>query len=644
MSEAAPPPQMTAPDASSRRSAWLAGTLIAVAALASYANSFHGPFILDDLPAITDNATIRHLWPLRDALSPPSDGQTVSGRPLVNLSLALNYALGGENVWGYHLFNFAVHLLAGLTVFGLIRRTLLRPTPHSARLPSDGKISRIEFADCGRDGSPSRPRTPRRCVPTQAFPVALATALLWTVHPLNTESVTYIVQRAESLAGLLSLFTFYAFARSVDSPRAVMWQVVSVGACLLGMATKEILVSAPLLVLLYDRTFVALSFRAALRTRGKFYAALAGTWLLLGWLAIATGNRGGTAGLGLGISSWSYLLTQCEAIVHYLRLAVWPHPLVLDYGSHLVTSPLAVLPQALALLALLAATVIALFRRPTLGFLGACFFCLLAPTSSLLPVASQTVAEHRMYLPLTVVLLGLVGLAAAWQGKRGLGLFFVLAVVGGYFTARRNVDYRSTLSIWRDTAAKRPENARAHQELAVNLARAGLVNEAIPEYETALRLLPDYSWAHHNYATALVSVGRLDEAIAHYEIAARQKPKQAETHLGLALVLIQKQRVAEAIASLQRALELNPALPFAHFHLANLFTANGRAAEALPHYEFALRQTPADPDVHNNFGVALLRAGRSDAAIAQFQEALHLRPVFPDAANNLATARASGGR
>jgi len=314
-----PPAVAPVPDRS-----WLPPLLIAAAAFAAYANGLRHPFVFDDLPAIVTNPSIRSLSHLGTVLTPPADGSSVTGRPLVNLSFALNYALGGTNPLGYHLGNLLIHVLAALILYGLVRRTLARPVLA-------GKVA----------------------VPTPLF--AGAVALLWVLHPLQTESVSFTVQRTESLMGLCYLATLYGFVRSVDSLIPLRWQAFTLAVCALGMTAKEVMVTAPVLVLLYDRTFVAGSFAGALRTRKVFYAGLAATWLPLLWLLTGGGGtRGASAGLGLGVSWWSYALKQCEAIVLYLKLTVWPHPLVLDYGTAVVTRPLTVLPQLLFVLALVA--------------------------------------------------------------------------------------------------------------------------------------------------------------------------------------------------------------------------------------------------------------------------------------------------
>ena len=285
-----------------QRSALVAAGLIVLATLAAYSNSFAGPFVFDDELSIPSNMTIRQLWPIWKPLCPPNHGETVSGRPLLNLSLAIDYAISRLDVWSYHATNLAIHILAALLLFGILRRTFLLPAMRD------------------RWGA-------------AAVPLALTIALVWAVHPLQTESVTYIIQRAESLFGLFYLLTLYCFVRGVGSSRAMLWYAVCVVACLLGMASKEVMVSAPLMVLLYDRTFVAGSFREAWRRRYGLYLALAGTWLLLGWLVAWSGTRGSSAGFGIGVGCWEYLGTQFGAILNYLKLCVWPHPLVFYYGT-----------------------------------------------------------------------------------------------------------------------------------------------------------------------------------------------------------------------------------------------------------------------------------------------------------------------
>ena len=594
--------------------AW-APLLIVLAVAAAYANSLSGPFVFDDLPAIVDNPTIRHLDQLGAVLHPPADGSTVTGRPLLNLSFALNSAWGGTNPVGYHVVNLILHTLAALTLFGLVRRTLRRPV----------FAGRYEESATG---------------------LATAAALLWALHPLQTESVTFIVQRAESLMGLCYLATLYGFLRAVDAGgRPTGWLALTVAACALGMTAKEVMVTAPVMVLLYDRTFGAGTFAGAWRRR-IFYLVLAATWLPLLWLLAGGGGARGTgAGLGLGVDWWPYALTQCGAIVRYLRLALWPDALVLDYGTGVASGLGDVAPQAMLLGALLVAAIWALVRRPVAGFAGAWFFLILAPSSSFVPVIGQTMAEHRMYLPLAAIVvpavLGLARLPARFRWP----VLAALALAAGALTARRNLDYRDPVTLWRDTARKQPGNYRAHYNLAVELARAPAGRtEAIAEYEKALALEPNYPDAHNNLAVELTQVpGREDEALRHYEAAVRLRPEYAEAHYNLAVELGRRPgRIGEAIAHFEAALRLAPGNAEAHNNLAvALASVPGRLPEAIAQYNAALDLRPDYPEAL--YGLANAQAvtpGHLEEAVAHYQAALRLRPDYPEAHFALALALA----
>lgn len=593
-----PPPAPAA--APSRRGIALAGTALVLAVVAAYANSLAGPFVYDDRDSIIGNLTLRHLWPLSDVLAPLGGGLTVSGRPVLNLTLALNFAAGGLDVRGYHLANLLIHALAGLTLFGLVRRMLAQP------------VLRARFGDA-------------------AVPLAFATAALWLLHPLQTEAVSYIVQRAESLMGLFYLLTLYGFVRSVDAPAPRRWQALSVAACLLGMGTKENMVSAPVLVLLLDRTFVAGSFADAWRRRRGFYAALAATWLLLGALLASTGgNRGGSAGFGVAISWWDYALTQFPALVTYLRLAFWPAPLVFEYGTFWIGSFADVWPQACVVAALIAGTGFALWRQPALGFLGAWFFAVLAPTS-LVPGTTQRIVEHRMYLSLAP-LAALVAAAVYLVGRqRGLAVLLAIAAGLGVLTFERNADYRSEIALWADTAAKRPANAGAHSSLGAALADAGRMAEAIREDEAALRLRPNYLTARNNLGTALIAVGRAPEAIQHLETSLRQEPDNAQAHLNLGVALDILQRTPEAMPHYEAALRRDPNLAQAHNSFGDALSRSGRNDEGIAHLQEALRLQPNYGDAHYNLAAALARAGRLAEAQAQFEAGLRLKPDNADA-------------
>jgi protein O-mannosyl-transferase len=587
----------------------LAGVALLLAGLAVYANSLNAPFVFDDRNAIQDNPTIRHLGNLAEIFSPPRDH--VSGamaRPLVNASLALNYALGGLNPWGYHLLNLLLHLLSALTLFGLARRTLLRPV-LSARFGA------------------------------AALPLAFSVALVWTVHPLLTETITCVIQRTEGLMSLFYLLTLYTFARSMDSLRPWPWQIASVLACLLGMISKEVMISAPLLVLLYDRTFVAGTFRQAWRLRWKFYAALACAGVPLAVLVLSVGQRLDTAGFGLTMPWWAYALKECQAVTAYLGLSFWPHPLILDYGADVVTSPLTVAPQILLLTLLLAGTVYALSRRRALGFVGAFFFAILAPSSSVMPLTTQTMAEHRMYLPLAAVVAVTVLVVYACAGRRSLFLWPVLALALGGVTLARNQDYQSALSLWRDTVQNRPDNPRAYDEFGTACVAAGLPALALPEFLSALRLDPDYAEARTELGNLYQSANQPAKAIAEYNLALQSHPNYARAHNNLGLAYETINQPDQALAEFSRALKIDPNYLSAHNNLGLAYQLANQPEKAVTEFNLALKIDPDNAPAHYNLGLSLFQLQRYAEAARQFEAALKLNPNLPNLRDNLEKAR-----
>jgi len=377
------------------------------------------------------------------------------------------------------------------------------------------------------------------------------------------------------------------------------------------MGSKEVMVGAPLIVLLYDRLFLASSFRDLWRRRIGLYIGLGATWLLLAALVARTVHPMTSFGIR-GLTPWNYLKTEAGVIVYYLRLCFWPRPLVIDYFDWPITLSLKDgLASGVVVIGLLGATVWAFRRQPWLGFLGAWFFLILGPTSSFLPSVGEAAAERRMYLPLAaVVTMVVVGAFAfgkrLWNKQQGVVLGCVaggsVVVLLTFLTIQRNRDYNSVLTIWQDTVEKCPNNSRAHNNLGNALARTGKVEEAIAHYEQALQIEPDLAEVHYNLGTALAQVYRVPEAIAQYEQALRIKPDYAGAHSSLGVVL------------------------------AGL----GKSEDAIKQYQDALRIEPDNAAAHYNLGIALGQAGRIPEAIEHFQQALRIKPDLVQAQNALA--------
>ncbi|MHC4124675.1 MAG: glycosyltransferase family 39 protein, partial [Planctomycetota bacterium] len=442
--------------------------LIVIGVLA-YINTFNCPFIFDDESSILENPNIRYLWPFNKGPAP----FTVSGRPIVSLTLALNYAISKYSVWSYHVVNLVIHLLGGLTLYGIVRRTLL-----STRLRERfGKHSAV---------------------------LAWVIATIWVVHPIQTESVTYIIQRAESLMGLFYLLMLYAAIRAIESRRGIIWHVICVISCGLGMMTKEVMVTAPVIVLLYDRAFAAGSFGSALRRRWGLYASLGAMWGLLAIMLWMRPVLFRDFDFTANISTLDYALNQFIVLVHYLRLCVWPNKLCLFYGWEPIKDLGRILPSMVLILIILGVTVWGFVRNRGWGFLAVWFFGILALTSSFIAL-KNLVFEHRLYLSLAGLTVFVVTggyillLKVSRRLSKGsdaaagvIGSILAIAVICSltFTTIWRNKDYRSAISIWQKTIDVVPDNHGAYNNLGNAFRARGNIDEAVGQYHKALQIEP----------------------------------------------------------------------------------------------------------------------------------------------------------
>jgi tetratricopeptide (TPR) repeat protein len=579
--------------------------VIVAAGAIVYLNSFTGVFLLDDNAHIVDK----------------QDFLEIAGRrPVVNLTLALSYALSGLDTWGYHLVNVIVHLLAGLTLFGVVRRTL------------------------GLDVFPSEWRA-------RASWVALTVALIWVVHPLQTQSVTYIIQRAEALMTLFYLLTIYCVIRGAGSPRAALWYGAAVLAAGLGMGSKAVMVTAPVVVLLYDRIFLSPSFGELLRRRWGLYASLGGSWLILAICGVVQGvfsTSAKIATVGFGVQSVTpgeYLMSQPGVILNYLWLSVFPRSLCLDYGWPVAESAVAIVVPLLVIGALLAATIWALRFHPRLGFLGAVFFLILAPTSSIVPIRDLAF-EHRMYLPLAAVVLLVVVAAVRYVPRRTWRVAIAVAVITvlGIRTIDRNRDYRSAHAMWTNAVTQRPENARAHIELANALDLLGQPEQAIAHYQAGVRLEPNEYLAHNNLGRTLASVNRLEEAVGHYEKSLELNPEYFFAHNNLGNTLVKLDRVDEGLAHIRKALEIRRKYPTGYNSLGVILAGRGDLDGAEKNFRKAARLDPTYAEARGNLASILRARGDLEQAVVEYRASVTIRPDYFDGWYNLGTALLELGR
>lgn len=547
-----------------------AGLGLAFLGAVVYANSFHGAFLFDDFEQILDNEKIHSIgWPWDFWLN--------TRRPLFLLSLAVNYALGGKDPWGYHLFNVGVHLLAALFLFGLIVRS---------------------FSFIRREQTTG----------TDAVVFAFIVALLWMVHPLLTQSVTYITQRVESLMGMFYLAGLYSAVRFLVNGQG-RWAALAGFCGLLSGLTKEVAVTMPVVVFLYDRCFLSRSWREAWSRHRVLYLWLCVTWLAVAILFATTNPEEGwepTAGFFYkGCTPAVYALTQTHIVCHYLRLAFWPHPLILDYGWPAVTGVKDVVLPLITLAGLGFVLVRWGQRYRWVSFCGLAFFIILSPTSSFIPIEDMAF-EQRMYLPLACLVVLITALV--WEGTgllfrkdrlrrlAAINLAFGIAVVLSLMTGGRNAMYHSPRVMWEDVVEHRPDNPRAQNNVGIHLAEEGRYQEAIFHYQRAISLRPTYAEAHNNLGVALLNLGQPEQALVQYKHALQLKPRYTAAHNNSGAALILLGRDNEALLSLQHALRLKPRYPKALHNLGYLYLKQGHKDKARAVFSEVLR---LDPNHHD---------------------------------------------
>lgn len=650
---------------------WIVAAVLAISIGAVYGRALNVPFIYDDDATIVRNPSIVSLWPIigtqghAGPLNPAPDLPT-SGRPLVNLSFAINYAFGGLNPIGYHLVNVVIHFLTSLLVWAIVRRTLL--LPYFAN----------RFA-------------------TSANWLAFAVAMLWALHPLHTEAVIYATQRTELMMAVFYLATLYCSLRhwltfplpfsegpgegsssrpqrkkkdnkiSVAAPHRTTWLTLAILACLAGMASKEVMVSAPLMVLLFDRTFISGSFASALRRSWPLYASLATTWILLAFLMV-NAPHGETAGFGLRIPTHVWWLTQTKIFLMYLKLAVWPWPLLVYYEFPQLETFAAAWMYVLPVLVLGIATLVLLWQNRPLGYLATWVFVILSPTS-LVPIVTEVAAERRMYLPLAaIVVLAVFGgwllaekvgqslrgpakKSSATVKQQGSGVLlrvvlpaFVVAVLFALVDVKRLNAYRDEKTLWREVIHHQPDNVVAHNNLSDLLIHAGLLSEAVSATQELLDLKPDQPVTLNNLGVALTQMGRHAEAAEKLQRAVQLKPDYADAHNNLGLALTNTGRHEEAIKEFEKTLALQPNHPNAIFNKGIALTNMGRYPEAIEQYERVLRLQPNLTNARTNLGVTLSLSGKNPQAIEQFQLVLKADPDNIDAHNNLGLISSAAGQ
>ncbi len=606
-----------------------------------YANTLHAPFYFDDFTNIVNAPLIRNLAIFANPLSAHRE---LGRRAVGAFTFALNYRFNGFEVAGYHLVNIAVHLLAAFLVYRLVSLTFRTPA-FSALQNRDEAGSRAGF-------------------------VALFAALLFIAHPIQTQAVTYIVQRYASLATIFYLLSLNGYIRARllwsqsggNRPLAGGWFAASFVAALLAWNTKETAYTLPFVALTYELLF----FEGPLRKHAKaLFVGMAALFCsFVAFLVFWPGEFKWNIVVGIeqamrvqtGMSRLHYIATEFRVLVTYLRLLIFPAGQRLDYDYPISRSFLdpAVMGSAALLLALLATGLFCLrlsrreeeraplYRLAAFGVFW--LFITVSIESTIIPIV-DVIFEHRMYLPSIGLFMALAAVVSRLGGSGTVipgwprrevvaGAAIVVLALGGLTVARNQV-WGDEVAFWRDNADKTPQNPRVFLNLGRALERKGDMAGAESAYRKAIKLWPEQTDAYINLGLIYTGQGRLDEALAQFRTALTNKPELAEAHNNMGKVYGMQGRLDDALGEFLTAVRLKPTFAEPYNNIGYVYALEKRYPEALQRYGECLARNPDYDLAYVNRGNVLLTTGRTGEARADFRRALEINPANTEAAEQL---------
>jgi Tfp pilus assembly protein PilF len=605
---------------------WAAVAVIVVAGFVCYSNTFRAPFVLDDGSAIVRNAAV-HVEELSLESLADSAFEKSGNRPLINATFALNYYVHGLNVTGYHVVNLVIHLATALTLYWWILITLRLPVFQS------------------------------RYRETSARRIAFLAALIWVVHPVQTQAVTYVVQRATSLATLFYLATLLAYVkgRTASGPSATRWYVAATGSAALALASKEIAATLPFVLVLYDALFLCGAQWAGVKTRWRTYGALLAPTVVMAATLLFLKGPGLFTNYVVPqtFTMWERVLTEGRVLVYYLTLLVYPSPsrLSLDYYMPVSTSlvdPLSTLVSWALVLGLLIAA-IALIRRASLAaFCLLWFFINLALESSVIML--DLVFEHRLYLPsIGLIWLAAVGVDAIWSSERRgrvawrrravAGTVATVVLVFGTWTWERNVVWNDRVGLWEDVVRKYPDNARARFNLGSLYMKAGRIEDGARLLEQAMALWPPFrpqmTREAYRISRILLDNGRPDDAKHVLTWAEQHLPDDGILHYAMGSLLLQTEGQAAALERLEKAVEQRPTDAVVYDKLGMVYFRLGKFEEGQKELARAIALRPSLIDTYQDVAEVYRRNQGYDVAAGLYQAILAVQPDRLDVVRKL---------
>lgn len=589
--------------------------LIAGLGLAAYANSFDASFHFDDYTYIVNKKEIRDLGDIQAiyrALGHPS-------RFITFLTFAVNYHFHRFDVFGYHLVNWLIHLVNSGLVYWLV--LLIGQSP---------KIKEEQR-------------------PVGIYHLALFSGLLYMVHPVQTEAVTYIVQRFTSLATLfyLSAVCFYLKGRLSGGKNQGIYYGGFCAAAVLGMFTKQICFTIPVMILWIEWLLFDSGVTSLLRKRWKILLVLGLLLLVIpsffgfnppGIIGREFPSRSHTGDI---INTQTYFLTQSRVIPTYIRLLFFPAGQTLDYDfsvSKSLFEPKVILGFSF-LFALLCAAAGCIRRHRWVAFGIGWFFITLSVTSSIIPIP-HVIFEHHMYLPAVgfVIVLNFLIAAIVRKQKYFMGVMGGIVLIFSVLTFQRNEVWRTDISLWTDIVRKAPDKVRVWNNLGLAYLEQGAYEKSIACFDRSLSMNEGEARVYNNRGLAYAALGRDKEALADYDRAVYLyrrnkeffpelgKKVWAEIFINRGSLYVKHQRFVQALEDFRAADAIDPENPRILYNLGYVHERSKEFDPAREYYELASQADPAFIKPLIGLGFVYHEQGNNEQAVIYYNKAIALDP------------------
>ncbi|MAG08142.1 hypothetical protein CMO89_01610 [Candidatus Woesearchaeota archaeon] len=556
--------------------------ILIIAVLIVYSNIFRNEFVWDDNFFIVEREEIKDLRNIPSFFAQDAEGLY---RPMRTVFYAVSYALWKENPFGYHVNSVLIHIITSILVYLIILRISAKP-----------KLSFLA-------------------------------ALLFAVHPIHIEAVTFITANFDMLGVIFYLLAFLYYLKAENN--RFYFYIISVLFFLLGVFSNEFVVTLPLVLVCYDLLYKNLK-KPTFFLKMKYYIPY--FIIAIGFLFIRFRLRGVFARVeSYQASYFGKLFTMPQVIIRYIQLLFTPINLSVDHGVSIALLP-GIIFFSFILLLVIGFAFMLRKKSKLASFSIFWFFITLLPVMNIVPI-QRMMAEVYLYLPSIGFCIFFAWLIRKipklkFRNAKGCYILIMVIVLGSYsvITVKRNTIWKDEFSLWSNAIKTSPESSKAHSNLALELDKRGLYDKAIEEYKLSIQLNPNRAKTYFNLGVAYGKTGTVDEAIIAYTTSLELKPGNAEAYNNRGILYIKKDLPDLAISDFKNALDLKPGFVQAYVNLGNVYNELEDYEDAISAYQTVISLNPNIAEAHYNLGIAYHKKGLAEEAEKAFDKAYGLNP------------------